>query len=704
MAAPQVYSVWGPEKDEDVKMGLSPTLRSYLSPSGEIPTTCLDGSKTAWEIFDNSVKRNGPRPCLGQRTLLKRDYVKSADGKKTFEKVDLSEEYSWRTYSETHKRVEQLASGMVKEMGFQAKDKVLIFAETEPAWMEAALACWRQNIVVVTAYATLGVDGVVSALNQSKSTTCICNARLFEIVKTARNSCPTLKNVVVIPSKVDPSIEELQKAFGEGINVKTIEQLIAAGSDLVPSNPCDPSDIAVIMYTSGSTGNAKGVIELHSQAAAGTRSATACLPYINNTSVYMAYLPLAHIMELFTEWCGLYVGASLGYGNPQTLTDTGVKLNKGQRGDAPTLKPTVMVFAPAVLDKVYAGVMDKIRGTGCKEKLFMAALANGYSNYEAGGVGATCCWNKLFAASVQGLIGGRLKHIVAGSAPLSPEIQKFAQTTLNAPTRQGYGLTETCGASTLAHETDNTLSQVGGPTPGTILRLRDWPEGNYLNADLKKPGVEMRRGEILLGGPTISPGYWIDETNPDTEIQAKNKEDWLTVDGERYFCTGDVGAVTKKGQLKIVDRKKDLFKGAAGEYVSLSKVESLAKLSQFVETCMCYGQTGAKGVIMLVVPKKAAVDKFAQENGLTVSAGKYAEVGAKKEFVDQVSKSVLAECKAGGLAGFEMPGAVGLCIAPDGAPAWTPDNEMLTTTMKMKRPVIAGAFASVIEETYSRVR
>lgn len=417
----------------------------------------------------------------------------------------------------------------------------------------------------------------------------------------------------------------------------------------------------------------------------------------------MAYLPLAHIMEMVVEVSALHVGATIGYGSPQTLTDTGVKLQRGQRGDAPLLRPTVMVFAPAVLDRVYNGVFDKIRGTGCKETLFNKAMASGNANFDAGGVGANCCWNKLLEKAVQSLVGGRVQNILAGSAPLSAEIQKFAQTAFNCPARQGYGLTETCAASCVGHHTDNTLNQVGGPTPGSVIRLRDWPEGNYLNADAQKTGVMMRRGEVLIGGPMVSPGYWIDESNPDPDVQAKNKEDWVTIGGERFFCSGDVGAVTSKGQLKIVDRKKDLFKGAAGEYVSLSKVESYAKLSQFVEMPMAYGRTGAKGIILLCIPKKGAVDKFAEANGLTVAAGTYQEIIKKKEFVDQVSKDVLGELKKGGLASFEMPGAVGLCIASDGTPAWTPDNDNLTTTMKLKRPIIVKNFAAEIEDAYSRV-
>jgi len=365
------------------------------------------------------------------------------------------------------------------------------------------------------------------------------------------------------------------------------------------------------------------------------------------------------------------------------------------------LKPNIIVFAPAVLDKIYTGVMDKIRGQGMVEKIFLSGLANGYANYDNGGIGANCCYNKIFQSKVQALVGGNVKRILCGSAPLSAEIQKFAQTAFNAECRQGYGLTETCAASCVGHLADNDVNTVGGPIPGTIIRLRDWPEGNYLNADLNNPDFGMRRGEVLIGGPGVSSGYWIDETNPDLEVVKKNEEDWVTVDGERYFCSGDIGAVTKKGQLKIVDRKKDLFKGAAGEYVSLSKVESLLKLSEYVEMPMAYGKTGAKGIIALVVPKKFAVKKLAEQHKFEIS-NNYDELVKKKEIIDEIFKSLIQSCKKGGLAGFEMPMAVALCIPPNGDPTWTPENENLTTTMKLKRPVIATNFKSQIDDAYAR--
>merc|ERR1719512_469019 len=197
-------------------------------------------------------------------------------------------------------------------------------------------------------------------------------------------------------------------------------------------------------------------------------------------------------------------------------------------------------------------------------------------------------------------------------------------------------------------------------------------------------------------------GYLVDETDPDPEIQKKNVEDFITIDGVRYFCTGDVGQVNARGCLQIVDRKKDLFKGDTGEYVSLSKVEAFLKLSPFVEMPMVYGRTGAKSVIALICPKKFQIKQIATEKGIEVTENNYDEVCKNPVVVAEVSKSCVQMCKQNGLLGFELPSAIALCSTPTGEPAWSPDNDMLTTTMKLKRPVIAKAFEAEITDAYKR--
>ena len=143
---------------------------------------------------------------------------------------------------------------------------------------------------------------------------------------------------------------------------------------------------------------------------------------------------------------------------------------------------------------------------------------------------------------------------MCGSAPLAPDVQAWVQTVFNAPCRQGYGLTETTAVTTVGVMHDNATSQVGPPQESACIRLRDWEEGGYLNADLDKEGIRMRRGEVLVGGPAVCLGYLVNPKAPDADTAAKNETDFVTIDGIRYFCTGDIGQITSKGCLQIIDR------------------------------------------------------------------------------------------------------------------------------------------------------
>jgi len=154
-----------------------------------------------------------------------------------------------------------------------------------------------------------------------------------------------------------------------------------------------------------------------------------------------------------------------------------------------------MVFAPAVLDKIYQSVQAKRAALGgIGQALFKWGLNSGERHFNNGKVGANRIANQLIFKKVQAMVGGRLKCMITGSAPLSPEIQKFIQTVLDAPVRQGYGLTETCAGSCVGFWGDNSTSSVGPPTVSAVIRLADWPEGLYMNSDKDKPEIGMRRG------------------------------------------------------------------------------------------------------------------------------------------------------------------------------------------------------------------
>ena len=189
------------------------------------------------------------------------------------------------------------------------------------------------------------------------------------------------------------------------------------------------------------------------------------------------------------------------------------------------------------------------------------------------------------------------------------------------------------------------------PTGGNPPR----PEGGYYNADAKDPAIGVRRGEILVGGPTVARGYFVDPAEPAADLEKKNAGDFVEIDGVRYFCTGDIGAVVEHGNLKIVDRKKDLFKGGTGEYVALSKVESACKSSPYVEFPVVVGSQGQSSVVALVQPQRAALVEFAAKAGLKTSDA--VALCDEPAVLAEVLASLKAECAANGLRAFETPAA-----------------------------------------------
>jgi len=400
-------------------------------------------------------------------------------------------------------------------------------------------------------------------------------------------------------------------------------------------------------------------------------------------------------MEMCAEICFLAMGLSLGYGTPHTLTDTGVKLKRPEStGDAPCLSPTCMVFAPAVLDKVYQSVQGKREALGgLKKMLFNWGLENGEKHFNRGDIGAHGIYNGLVFKKVQALVGSRLKCLITGSAPLSPEIQKFVQTCFAAPVRQGYGLTETCAGSCVAFWGDNSTSNVGPPTVCTAIRLADWPEGNYKNSDKDNAEIGMRRGEVLIGGPSVTKGYYISAKNPNPELETKNKEDWVEIGGIRYFRSGDIGQITKTGCLQIIDRKKDLWKGPNGEYVALTKVEAALKLCEFVDMPMCYGKTGGEFPIALVCPQKPRILALGAELGL---GDDFDKLCVEQKVAEKVTEACRAKCKEMKLVEFEIPKKIALI-----AELWTPENDLLTAAMKLKRPIIATKHKAEIDKAYA---
>ncbi|XP_060768935.1 long-chain-fatty-acid--CoA ligase 4b [Neoarius graeffei] len=636
----------------------------------------FEGMDTVDKLFRYAVDRFTHSPCVGTREILSQENETQPDGK-VFQKLVLGQ-YKWKTYEEVHHQVNFLGVGL-SALGQRPRSSIAIFCETREEWMITALACFRFNYALVTLYATLGEDAVAFGLNQCGATHLITSKELLETkLKAVLPDVVGLKHVIYVGSG-GVSV----KNYPQFLSIHSLQEVVELGAK--PENSsvqCDapsPSDLAVVMYTSGSTGRPKGVMMHHSNLIAGMAGQCQRIPGLGPEDTYIGYLPLAHVLELTAEISCLSHGCRIGYSSPHTLSDQSSKIKRGCKGDCTVLKPTLIAAVPEIMDRIYKNVMSKVAEMSILQRvLFNMAYKYKVQQLEHGADTPIC--NKVVFKRVSMLLGGGVRLMLSGGAPLSPDTHHFIKVCF-CPILIGYGLTETCGAGTISESSDYTTGRAGAPLICFELKLRDWPEGGYTSQDKPHP-----RGEILFGGPSIAMGYYGNETTEES------REFWVDEAGQRWFCTGDVGEVHPDGCLQIVDRKKDLVKLQAGEYVSLAKVEVTLKNCPLIDNICVYANSNENYIISFVVPNQKQLTELANKNGI---GGKWEELCNHATLEQEVLKSIKEVATMNKLQKFEVPVKVRLS-----SQAWTPETGLVTDAFKLKRKELQTHYKHDIERMY----
>jgi len=432
--------------------------------------------------------------------------------------------------------------------------------------------------------------------------------------------------------------------------------------------------------------------------------------------VHLSYLPMAHIFERQNCLALLSKGAVIHFASNGA---------KALLSDLSVVRPTLFAGVPKVYENVRDAVKRKM--TGVKKTLFDAAFAAKAADLETG-CGYSPIWDALIFNKTQKALGGRVRFCVTGGAPISKDTLQFVICALG-PVVQGYGATETSSASTVTMNFDLVLGHVGPPLGQVAIRLVDVPDMNYFSGQQEEYTDEKAKaifdqkknksgGEVWIGGPGVSPGYFdpsihsLKKGTPSNGMAKKTAEDFFTEDGWSWFKTGDIGAWTERGVLKIVDRRKNMFKTSLGEYVPVEEVEKTYQDNcGFADFVFLPKETKVAYVALCVVVSDSIgpVMKWAAGKGVE---GDEATVVASPEFKQELFNQFAAIAKEKKLQGFVKILKVDNIYAEYQKPGYQEEwvegvacanghtEQLLTATFKARRAQLDQYFAPIFPKLY----
>ncbi|KAG7357318.1 AMP-forming long-chain acyl-CoA synthetase [Nitzschia inconspicua] len=658
---------------------------------GKLAMKPSNGASTLHEMAANSFKAHANEVCMRKRVFLG-----WKDDKKKVKKFapDLIE----MTYAQVGEKAYKFGAalrgigGCVPSDANTTLDKVTkpcriaIFENTCPEWMISALGAFSQSIGVATVYATLGIDAVTEAVVDNSISVIVCNKTNVKYLTEKCKDMPCLKVIVYTNDLISPDdTVDLPSSPPKGIQIYSFDEFVELGDTTkFPLTAPTPETTAVIMYTSGSTGKPKGVVITHQSTLAGCSAAEYVLA-LKSSDEYLAYLPLAHIMELMVEFVVLANGCSLNYADPKSLTATGAY----PTGALEAFGPTHMVAVPKIWDTIKKGLLAKVSLSSPVAQVLVHTALQWRTFAVKYGLD-TPLFNALVFKKFKKAVGGNLKWALSGGGPLNGEVQEFIRVAFALPLIQGYGLTETCAGLTIQAEDDDRPGVAGQPIPSCEVKLVSTPDvcdrGGlpYLSTDRKDVDGNpvWGRGEVMVKGGNVTSGYYM---MPD-----KTKEVFLE-DG--WFATGDIGQFLEDGSIRIVDRKKNLVKLKSGEYVALEKMEMVYGNSDFVDAISggicCYADGDMDRPVALFQLNEVVAMKWAKANGVS---GDFEAVQKSKQLYDAVMQSFNEEHAKSDLSHIEKINGVVMLTSP-----WTPENGCLTAANKLQRRAVIEQFSVEFE-------
>ena len=557
------------------------------------------------------------------------------------------------TSSDAFYEQSQQISRALLAMGVQPGDKIgMISTNNRTEWCIVDMGVLQLGAINVPIYPTIAATDYEYILNHSESQYCfVSDVEVYQKLVSVQSKIKGLKGIFCFDEIKECTHWSTLLDEGKKLdNQEEVERLKSA---------VKTEDLATIIYTSGTTGVPKGVMLSHSNIVFNSLQSSKRLPIKVGESTALSFLPVCHIFERAILYLYYYNGVRIFFAESlETISD-----------NLKETHPDMMTAVPRLLEKVY----DKIyaRGaelSGLKQKLFYWAVDLGLQYQPYGKNGA---WyefklkiaRKLIFSKWQEALGGNIRLIASGSAPLQPRLAQVF-TAAGITICEGYGLTETSPVISV-----NEMAN-GGFRIGTVGKIID--------------GVEVKiadDGEILCKGPNVMMGYYKEE--------AKTAE---VMSGE-YFHTGDIGELDSDGFLKITDRKKEMFKTSGGKYIAPAIIEGQMKQSLFIEQIMVIGE-GQKMPAALIQPNFEYVTEWAKENNIDCDSSDLKAVCSNEQLLKALQVDIDQHNEKFGkweqIKKFELTPEV-----------WSIDAGHLTPTMKLKRKVVKEVYKDLIDSIYS---
>ena len=533
------------------------------------------GTATMWDAFEINLKNGrAKKDFLGYRKKISKD--------------ELEKKYSWITYEEANKKLINFSRGLnvlnlcpvLNLENEEEKFRFLgIYSRNKVEWLLSYFGAVRDSITVVTIYETLGDLAIEFILNQTKLTTIVIEVKATKkILELARqNRISNVKNLIVLDKEDDE--ETCNNLKNLGLNIYSWDEVAQKGNDEgqnIDLKKPNANTISTINYTSGTTGNPKGAKIKHSSIILDTDVVEMFGLYLRQSDdIYLSFLPYAHIMETLIIAVLVSRGIRIGIynGNAGKIIE-----------DAQILHPTVVCSVPRIFQRIYDSINSKLRKKSkCIQTMFNKAMELKIKDSEENGVLDNFIWDNLIFKEIRNVLGGRVRFMLVGGAPIDQYLLKFLKCALSCEIVEGYGQTEDCAGILLTRTYDRIGGHLGGPGYSAELKLVDVPELNYLTTDVDPTTGNLRpRGELCVRGPILFTGYLSDPE--------KTKE---VIDKEGFLHTGDVAMLIPEhgNAIKIIDRVKNIFKLQQGEYVAPEKIENILSGSKYVEQLFVYGDS-----------------------------------------------------------------------------------------------------------------